>query len=309
MSVPGEFSLIARHFRALAGDGALELTDDAAVFAPPPGREIAVAADAMVEGVHFLPDDPPDTVGRKLLRVNLSDMAAMGAVPFAYLMTLSLPRAEEAWLAGFCAGLASDQRQYGVRLLGGDTTSTHGPAVLSLTVLGSVAPGAAVVRGGARPGDALWVTGTIGDGALGLAVRTGRLSLPEPHAGFLVDRYRLPQPRLLPIAGFARAAMDVSDGLVQDLGHICRASGCGAEVEAASVPASDAARAAGEDWLVARLTGGDDYELLLALPPDVTPPFAATRIGRFVAGVPEVVVRDAAGAPILLSQGGWSHFA
>lgn len=309
MIVPGEFSLIARHFRALAGEGALALTDDAAVFAPPPGREITIAADAMVEGVHFLPDDPPETVGRKLLRVNISDMAAMGATPFAYLMTTSLPRADEAWLAGFCAGLAEDQRRYGVRLLGGDTTSTPGPAVLSLTILGSVAPGAAVLRSGARPGDALWVTGTIGDGVLGLAVRTGKLALPEPHAGWLIDRYRLPRPRLVPIAGLARAAMDISDGLVQDLGHICRASGCGAEVEAAAVPASEAARAAGEAWLQTRLTGGDDYELLLALPPDVTPPFAATRIGRFVAGAPEVVVRGPDGVPLAFARDGWSHFS
>lgn len=309
MTLPPEFALIARHFRPLAGDGALGLSDDAAVFAPPAGRDLVIAADAMVEGVHFLPDDPPETVGRKLLRVNLSDMAAMGATPFGYLMTLSLPRADDAWIGAFCAGLAEDQREYGVRLLGGDTTSTRGPAALSLTVLGSVAPGAAVTRSGARPGDAIWVTGTIGDGALGLAVLTGKLVLPEPHAAFLVGRYRLPQPRLLPITGVVHAAMDVSDGLVQDLGHICRASGCGAEIVAALVPASGAARAAGDAWLARRLTGGDDYELLLAVPPDVTPPFPATRIGTFTAGAPEVGVLGPDGLPVALSSGGWSHFA
>lgn len=309
MTLPPEFALIARHFRPLAGDGALGLADDAAVFAPPPGHDIAIAADAMVAGVHYLPDDPPGTVGRKLLRVNLSDMAAMGATPFGYLMTLSLPEVDDAWLGGFCAGLAEDQRTYGVRLLGGDTTSTKGPAVLSLTILGKVPAGQAVTRSGARPGDAIWVTGTIGDGALGLDVLTGRLALSAPHTAFLADRYRLPQPRLLPIGGLARAAMDVSDGLVQDLGHICRASGCGAVISAPLVPASAAARAAGPALLARRLTGGDDYELLLALPPDAVPPFPATRIGDFIAGAPDVRVLEADGLPLPLGPAGWSHFA
>ena len=223
MVLPAEFSLIARHFRPLAGPGAMDLTDDAAVLTPPPGRQLVLTADAMVAGVHFLPDDPPDLVGRKLLRVNLSDLAAKGAVPLGYLMTVSTPRdTPEAWFAGFAAGLAQDQATYRVTLLGGDTTSTPGPISLSLTILGHVAPDTAVHRFGAQDGDEIWVTGTIGDGALGLAVARGRLIDPT---GFLLSRYRLPQPRVgIALAGIASAGMDVSDGLVQDLGHICRAS-------------------------------------------------------------------------------------
>src|SRR4051794_5560619 len=173
--LPAEFALIARHFRPLAGPGALDLQDDAAVLTPPPGRELVLTADAMVAGVHFLPDDPPDLIGRKLLRVNLSDLAAKGAEPLAYLMTVSAPRdTPDAWFAGFTAGLGQDQARYGVALLGGDTTSTPGPISLSLTIIGHVAPGTAVRRSTARVGDAIWVTGTIGDGALGLAVARGR---------------------------------------------------------------------------------------------------------------------------------------
>jgi len=314
--LPAEFSLIARHFRPLAGPGALDLRDDAAVLMPPPGRELVLTADAMVAGVHFLPDDPPDLVGRKLLRVNLSDLAAKGATPIGYLMTVSCPRGTpDAWYAGFAAGLAQDQAAFGVTLLGGDTTATPGPISLSLTIVGHVAPGTAVQRAGARPGDGIWVTGTIGDGALGLAVAQGRLSDPS---GFLLGRYRLPRPRVgLIIAGIASAGMDVSDGLIQDLGHICRASHLAATIDAAAVPASPAAQAAGDGWLETRLTGGDDYELLLAVPPAREAALqaaaraasvAVTRIGSFSPGSPSVTVRDPAGKPLVFGKGGWSHF-
>src|ERR1700760_3855897 len=179
MTLPAEFSLIARHFRPLAGPGSLDLRDDAALLTPPAGRQLVLTADAMVAGVHFLPDDPPDLIGRKLLRVNLSDLAPKGATPIGYLMTVSLPRdTPDQWMAGFVAGLAQDQREYSVTLLGGDTTSTPGPISLSLTAIGHVAPGKAVHRAGASPGDGIWVTGTIGDGALGLAVARGRLADP-----------------------------------------------------------------------------------------------------------------------------------
>jgi thiamine-monophosphate kinase len=315
-TLPAEFALIARHFRPLAGPGALDLRDDAALLVPPVGRELVLTVDAMVAGVHFLPDDPADLVGRKLLRVNLSDLAAKGATPLGYLMTVSAPRATpEAWFAGFAAGLAADQAEFAIALLGGDTTSTPGPLSLSLTAIGHVAPGRMVRRVGAAVGDGVWVTGTIGDGALGLAV--ARQKLVDP-SGQLLDRYRLPRPRLgLPIAGIASAAMDVSDGLVQDLGHLCRAAGLRGEIEAALVPLSDAARAAGAEWLTTCLTGGDDYELLLAVPPvheaalreaarDAGVP--VTRIGTFHVGAPDVVVRDAVGQPIALDRPGWSHF-
>jgi thiamine-monophosphate kinase len=316
MVLPAEFSLIGRHFRPLAGPGALDLRDDAALLTPPPGRELVLTADAMVEGVHFLADDPPELVGRKLLRVNLSDLAAKGAVPLGYLMTVSTPKATpDAWFAGFASGLAQDQVRYGVTLLGGDTTSTPGPISLSLTIIGHVAPGTAVLRSGARNGDGIWVTGSIGDGALGLAAARGRLADPD---GFLLGRYRLPQPRVgLALAGIASAGMDVSDGLVQDLGHLCRASCVAAEIAAGLVPLSDAARSAGPDWLETCLTGGDDYELLLAVPPDRSDAlleaasragFAVTRIGHFHSGPAEVMVRKPNGEPLALTKEGWSHF-
>jgi thiamine-monophosphate kinase len=316
MVLPAEFSLIARHFQPLAGPGALDLKDDAALLTTPPGRDLVLTADAMVAGVHFLPDDPPDLVGRKLLRVNLSDLAAKGAVPLSYLMTVSAPKdTPDSWFAGFAAGLAQDQATYGVTLLGGDTTSTPGPISLSLTMIGHVAPGTAIRRNGAQDGDEIWVTGTIGDGALGLAVALGRIADPT---GFLLDRYRLPQPRVgLELAQIASAGMDVSDGLVQDLGHICRASGLRAEVVVDSVPLSDAARIAGPNWLMTCLTGGDDYELLLAVPPGRSDALrqaasrigiAVTRIGDFHSGPPEVMVRRASGEPVALTKGGWSHF-
>ena len=321
MSIPPEFSLIYKHFRPLAGSGALSLGDDAAILAPPPGRELVLAADAMVEGVHFLPTDPPDLVARKLLRTNLSDLAAMGAAPLGYLLTVSVPRGTpDAWFAAFAAGLAQDQAEFGLQVLGGDTTSTPGPVSLSLTILGTVAPGTALRRTGARPGDGVWVTGTIGDGALGLLAATARL--PDP-TGVLAGRYRLPQPRLalgLRLAGIAAAGMDVSDGLVQDLGHLCRGAGLSAVIEAPLVPLSPAAAAAvaHDPALLPRcLTGGDDYELLLAVPESRQAALLAaaraantpvTRIGHFAPGPPEVTVRDAQGQALSLPTGGWSHF-
>jgi thiamine-monophosphate kinase len=314
--LPGEFALIARHFRPLAGPGALELGDDAAVFAPPPGREMVAAADAIVAGVHFLPDDPPGLVARKLLRTNLSDVAAMGAVPLGYLMTVSVPRnTPDAWFAGFAAGLAADQAEFGVFLLGGDTTSTQGPVSLSLTILGHVAPGTALRRTGARAGDSLWVSGTIGDGALGLLAARGEIADPD---FWLAGRYRLPRPRLAlgqAVLGIAHAGLDVSDGLVQDCGHLCRAGGVGCVIEAAAVPLSPAARAAGRLSLC--LTGGDDYELLLAVPPDAEPALTeaaaraatpVTRIGTFRTGPPHVAVYAADGSLMPIAAGGWSHF-
>lgn len=306
---PAEFGLIARHFRPLAGPGGLDLLDDAAVLMPPPGRELVLTVDAMVEGVHFLPDDPADLVARKLLRVNLSDLAAKGATPLAYLLTVSAPRGTpDAWFATFAAGLRQDQQSFGISLLGGDTTSTPGPASLTVTAIGHVAPGGMVRRAGARPGDEIWVTGTIGDGALGL--RAIRGEIPDA-SGHLADRYRLPRPRLCLVdPALVRAAMDVSDGLLQDLGHLCRAGGVGATVRANIVPGSTA------EWLELRLTGGDDYELLMAVDPErsgalrqraASLAIQVTCIGRFEA-VPGVRVIDADGQPVQISASGWSHF-
>jgi len=307
--------LIARHFRPLAGKGGLDLLDDAALLTPPPGRQLVLTADAIVEGVHFLPGDSPDTVGRKLLRVNLSDLAAMAAAPLAYLLTVSAPRGTgDGWFAAFAAGLALDQTLFGIGLLGGDTTSTPGPISLTVTCIGHVAPGAALRRAGAAMDDEVWVTGTIGDGALGLRALQGHVADPD---GWLAGRYRLPQPRLgLALHGVASAGMDVSDGLLQDLGHLCRLAGLGARIEAPLVPLSRAAAAAGPGWLGTCLTGGDDYELLLAVPPARSGALQAvaaaagvqvTRIGRFVPGS-GVTVLDGDGGPILLDRPGWSHF-
>jgi thiamine-monophosphate kinase len=314
--LPSEFDLIGRHFRPLAGPGALDLEDDAAVLLPPPGRALVMAADAMVAGVHYLPDDPADGVARKLLRVNLSDLAAMGAAPLGYLLTVSAPSTTpDGWFAAFAAGLAADQAEFGITLLGGDTTRTPGPVTLSLTIIGHVAPGAEIRRRGAKPSDEVWVTGTIGDGALGLAVSLGKL---EDPSGYLRGRYCVPMPRLgLPLSGVVSAAIDVSDGLLQDLGHLCRLAGCGAEIEAGLVPLSEAARAAGPAWLPDCLGGGDDYELLLAVPPGKGEALAAacaalgvqlTRIGLFTSGPAAVRVMDAAHETIIVARHGWSHF-
>ncbi len=321
MTLPAEFALIARHFLPLAGPGSLGLGDDAALFDPPPGRQLVLAADAIVERVHFLPDDPPETIGRKLLRVNLSDLAAMGAAPLGYLMTTAFaPRMDEAWITRFVAGLAEDQREFGIFVLGGDTVATPGPGMFSLTIIGSVEPGRAIRRAGARPGDAIFVSGTIGDGALGLKALRGEIA---DATGFLAERYRLPRPRIAlgrAVTGLVSAGMDVSDGLAQDLGHLCRAGACGAEIMVAEVPLSPAARAAltaDPSLIAAILAGGDDYELLLAAPDANGPALqtaaatagvALTRIGHFVAGPPEVVLRGAAGTPITLARPGWSHF-
>jgi thiamine-monophosphate kinase len=321
MGLPREFALIARHFRPLAGDGALDLGDDAALLTPPAGQQLVLAADALVEGVHFLPDDPPGMIARKLLRVNLSDLAAMGAAPLGYLMTTAFTRGTpDSWIADFVAGLAEDQQRYGIAVLGGDTVATPGPACFSLTIIGTVPPGQALHRRGARIGDDVWVSGSIGDGALGLRVLQG--SLAADAEGHLARRYHLPKPRLAlgqALRGVARAAMDVSDGLVQDLGHLCRAAGCGAEIMAAALPLSAAAStalAADAALLPLILTGGDDYELLFAAAPEDADAVRAAsikagvpvaRLGRFVAG-DGVEVRDGSGAAITLPQGGWSHF-
>jgi thiamine-monophosphate kinase len=314
--LPREFALIARHFRPLAGEASLGLADDAALLAPPSGKTLVLTVDAMVAGVHFLPNDPPDLIARKLLRVNLSDLAAKAAMPLGYLLTIATPSdTQDDWFAAFAAGLAEDQRAFGIALLGGDTTATSGPLTLSLTAIGTVETGSAVLRRGAAAGHGIWVTGTIGDAALGLAALEGRLADPTGH---LAQRYRLPEPRLgLRLAGIAAAAMDISDGLVQDLFHLCRAGDVAAEIDAMLVPLSAPARAAGPTWLERCLTGGDDYELLLAVPTASEEALKAeaartaltvTKIGRFTSGPPAVTVRGPDGAPMNFSRPGWSHF-
>ncbi len=322
----GEFELIARYLAPLTDGepGARGLTDDAARLSPPPGRDLVVTADAMVEGVHFLPDDPPDLVARKLLRVNLSDLASMGAVPWRYLLCLALTaETGDDWVRQFTDGLAVDQETFGIVLAGGDTVSTPGPRTFSLTAFGLAEPaGGDAPRGGAAAGDLLFVTGTIGDAALGLKVLQGALKPGAEDAAFLAGRYRLPVPRAdagPALASLASAMLDVSDGLLADLGHICRNSGLRAELRAHAVPLSPAARRlidADPALLASVLGGGDDYELLFTVPPGKVDQVAAlcgslglpiAEIGSLAAGE-GVTVLDAQGAPIEIAEHGWRHF-
>lgn len=325
----GEFERIDRFFAPLSrgAGGAFGLTDDAALLpSAASGSAWVVTVDALVAGVHFLPADPPDLLARKALRVNLSDLAAMGAVPYGYTVALALPKnlpSPEDWLEGFASGLRTDQRDYGVHLLGGDSVSTPGPVTLSVTAFGTVPEGRALRRAGARVGDDLWVSGTIGDSAIGLKLVTGGLADAGDDAGFLAGRYRLPQPRTTlgpALIGLATAALDVSDGLVQDAGHLARRSAVALQIEAAAVPVSAPVRR----WIDSKpslrhdvLTGGDDYELLFAAPSaarDAVAVAAAavgvavTRIGRVAAGEGVQVVGADGRALDGLDRGGWNHF-
>lgn len=328
---PGEFDLIARYFAPLAESfpGALGLKDDVALIDVPAHRRIVATMDTMVAGVHFLPDDSPDLVARKLMRVNLSDLAAKGAQPYACLMAISLPHGTtEAWLRDFARGLAADAADFAMPLIGGDTTATPGPLTLSLTALGLAGDGTGrepgpVLRSGAKVGDRIFVSGTIGDGFLGLQVARGEHGeLADRLRHHLIERYRLPRPRVAlgrRLAGIAHAAADVSDGLIADLGHICKASGVGAEIQAAMVPMSDAAQ-----MLVARhpallpslLSGGDDYEVVFTADPADSDHIATvsqeagvpvTGIGVVVGG-DKVEVTDAKALNIVLQTGGYRHF-
>ncbi|HEX4111415.1 MAG TPA: thiamine-phosphate kinase [Stellaceae bacterium] len=331
-----EFQRIARFFAPLAGPGALGLKDDVALIDGPAGMQYVLKTDAIVEGIHFFPTDPPRQVAQKLLRVNLSDLAAKGAEPVGYLLTTALTEAQdEAWLAEFAAGLAEDQKNFGLTLLGGDSVRTDGALTLSATAIGRVAAGQALLRGGARPGNAIFVSGTLGDASLGLKILQHKFVAPakagaqgkrtSPILGprlrgddenYLIQRYRLPQPRLelgRKLVGLATAAMDISDGLVADLGHLCDASGIAAIVETAHLPMSDAARvlvANDPSLFMLALTGGDDYEILFTAPREVAPKLAGwdvTEIGRIEAGQ-GVTVLDGEGKPMRLELAGYTHF-
>src|SRR5277367_723533 len=243
----GEDDLIARYFAPLAGPAGLKLRDDAALMRPPPGHDLVLTADALVAGVHFFADDPPGAIARKALRVNLSDLAAKGAAPLGFLLVLALPTGWTAdWLEDFARGLGGDARAYDCPLLGGDTVKTPGPLTLSITALGSAPTGGMAARTGVRPGDRVYVSGTIGDAALGLRLRLGQGPLvSEAHRLHLLDRYLLPRPRLALAEAmvFAHGGMDVSDGLVGDLEKMLRVSGVSTSVELRRLPLSDAAAA------------------------------------------------------------------
>lgn len=310
-----EFDFIARYFKPLAGPGSLDLDDDAALIDVRPNTQLIVSTDTLVESVHFLSDDPPETVGQKLLRTNLSDCAAMGAKPLGYLLNLSRPsRIADDWFADFSRGLLQDQKLFNVTLLGGNTSSITGPLVLSLTIIGEVIRGQAIGRAGARIGDDIWVTGTLGDSVLGLKALRGEIADPD---GYLVHRYRITNPRVgFPLYGMATAAVDISDGLTQDASHIAQASHVGIEIWAADIPTSTQARAQDADYVRTSLTGGGDYELLFTSPPSERPTVLAagrthgvqvTRIGQVVReGAVRVIACN--GQEIFLKQAGWKHF-
>jgi thiamine-monophosphate kinase len=327
-SASAEDSLIARYFMPLATDpGAFDLGDDAAILKAL-GDDIVVTTDAIVEGVHFLPDDPPDTIARKALGVNLSDLAAKGASPAGCVLTLALRAADEAWLKPFAQALGEDCARFGCPLLGGDTVSTPGPLMISITTFGRVGEGRMVRRNGAKPGDLVVVTGTIGDAALGLDVLkhgTVATALADDAEArdLLVGRYRVPQPRTAlasAVRDHAHAAMDVSDGLAGDLAKLCQASGVSATIDVARIPLSAAAVsliASGTVDIEAIVSGGDDYEILCAIPQNRFEAFAraaglagvaVTTIGTVSAGKSVARFLDADGREIALQRLSYSHF-
>jgi len=316
-----EFELIRRYFRFAAlpgGDLALGVGDDCALFNLPPGEQLAVTTDTFVSGVHFVADGDAFLIGRRALRANLSDIAAMGATPLGFQLAIALPEFNEQWLERFSAGLADDALRFACPLSGGDTT--RGPLTITVTLLGAVRAGEALCRNGAREGDLVYVTGTLGDSSGGLYC----LQQQGVADGYLSERYWLPEPRLAvgsALRGLASAALDISDGLVQDLGHIAQASGLNAVIECNALPLSSQLIAAvGEEqarrWA---LSGGEDYELCFTVPPErratVEQALAdlgvgVTAIGRMT-GKGTGVVRcvDGMGNPVLIERGGYDHFA
>ncbi len=326
--ISAEEHLIERYFGPLATiPGAFGLCDDAAAITPPPGCDLIVTTDGVIAGVHFFADDPPDTVASKVLRMNLSDLAAKGATPIGFVMSIALPPAfDETWLAAFAAGLGDDATHYSCPLLGGDTDHTPGPTSVSITAFGVVPTGKMVRRATAKPGNCILVTGTIGDAALGVLLRRDenlakRWRLSEPMRAHLKQRYLLPEPRnalAAAILHHASAAMDVSDGLAGDLAKLCRASAVAAEIDAARVPLSDPARAAiaaDPALLETALTGGDDYEIVATLAPEKLSAFrtaaqaagvAVTEIGRVAAGQGVRFMRE--GKALSFARASYSHF-
>ena len=305
-----EFDIIERYFAPLAGEGAFGLKDDAAVIAARPGFDLVVTTDAISEGTDFFAFDPADTIAQKALRVNLSDLAAKGAEPFAYLLNLSLPHSiAPDWLAAFAEGLGRDQHEFGISLLGGDTGATDGPLTIAVTAFGYVPQGKMIRRAGARVGDAVYVTGSIGEAGGGLAIfKRERHGLSDVERDQLTARYRVPEPPVsfaAHLREIAHAAVDVSDGLIADLGHIASASGVRIVVEGEQVPLSACLRALwGDQALLRAVTAGDDYQIAFTAPPGLEGPF--TRIGRVENG--EGVSLKIGGHETHIPQPGYRHF-
>ncbi|HTK80486.1 MAG TPA: thiamine-phosphate kinase [Rhizomicrobium sp.] len=323
---PGEFELIAELFAPLATSaGAFGLTDDAAIVAPPSGFDLVVTADAVIEGVHLLAEDPPHLIAKKALRVNLSDLAAKGCKPHGYLLVLAIPpKVEMHWLAEFARGLKEDQNEFAISLLGGDTNSTAGPLTIAITAFGLVPNGTVLRRSGAKPGDLVYVSGMVGAAGGGLAC----LKAPQSFAslslvdrGSLINRYRLPEPRLSlgqALHGIATSAIDVSDGLLADLGHIAEASGARIVIEGGRIPVPRPLRTiwGDDDALVRAATTGDDYEIAFTAPSSMRTEIAkastqsgvpVTEIGHVEAGAGLVLLGEQ-GREISVPEKGFSHF-
>lgn len=319
-----EFDLIARHFARtqFPSDAGVSLGvgDDCALLQPAEGCELAVSTDTLVAGVHFFPDADPARLGHKALAVNLSDLAAMGATPRWFTLALTLPSVNDSWLADFARGLFTLADLANIRLVGGDTT--RGPLSMTLTVMGEVPRGKALRRDGAKAGDNIWVSGTLGDAALGLAILQGRVGATDRSREVATARLERPTPRIelgLELRGIASAAIDISDGLIADLGHICERSGLGANIRCVDVPLSKALREiedAGFRQSLA-LAGGDDYELCFCAPPVAQAnirelaerlDLPLTCVGEMRAGT-GVVVLDAAGRMISMPAAGFDHFS
>ena len=323
---PGEFETISRYFAPLSETepGAFDLTDDAAIIDPPSGQSLVVTTDALVAGVHFFPTDQAQDIAAKLLRVSLSDLASMGAAAAYYSLSMAVPPDQDStWFKAFSDGLAENQNEFGLTLIGGDTVSTAGPLTLSLTALGFIDKGKGVRRNGAKVGDGIWVSGIIGDGALDLlAVKNKLTGLSDEECGYLIERYHRPVPRtrLGPnLIDNAHAMIDVSDGLVADLGHICEASDVGADIQISDIPLSQAAKKAlgnNRELLDSILGGGDDYELLFTADPSFEGIAASiadksgvvlTMIGE-VSQTKEIRLIDAKGQEYASLQKGFTHF-
>ncbi|MFN8997783.1 MAG: thiamine-phosphate kinase [Betaproteobacteria bacterium] len=316
----GEFGIIARHFSPPVSHTMLAGGDDAALLEVSPGMALAVSTDMLVCGRHFLPDAAPAGLGHTCLAVNLSDMAAMGARPRWATLALALPAADEGWIAAFMAGLLALARRHEVDLVGGDTT--RGPLTVCIQIMGEVAAQAALRRSGARPGDDLWVSGTVGEAAAALAALQGRAALPPEALARARTRLEQPEPRVslgLALAGVASACIDLSDGLVADVGHVAERSGVRALIQWPRVPLAPFMAHGRDDPAIRALAlaGGDDYELAFCAPPQrreavlaaaAAAGVAVTPIGVMQAG-DGVCVLDGHGAPMVVEAGGFDHFA
>ncbi len=315
-----EFDLIGRHFTRATPGAVLGVGDDCALLAPTPGMQLAVSSDMLLEGRHFSPQDSPAGIGHKSLAVNLSDLAAMGATPRWATLSIALPEADDAWLTAFARGFFRMADQHGIELVGGDTT--RGALTISITVIGEVPPGQALRRDGAQAGDDVWVSGTIGSAALALAYRQGRLFMEQIDAAKVLPALYLPTPRValgIALRGIASSAIDISDGLLADLGHILQRSQVGAALEFAALPTLPVAQAYLHEKVAVGcvLAGGDDYELCFTAAPDKRDAVAAgaqsagvavTRIGRITAESGLAVI-DADGQPLPIDHTGYDHFA